>query len=185
MIILCSIMSITSVSNIGLSASQYPAAVNWLQVFLTGASLASYGLTQYVAFQNYDNVIKSYTSYIQSIENFLSQLNTMIDVKSQLRPDGDTFILNNETVYANIFRNSPYLSQSEWEKAIAQYNIYLSDLNLGKNNYYEKNRHIYSKYIIDTSNQNAPEQNTSNQNTSEQNTPDHNAPECIISIKKD
>ena len=54
---------------------------------------------------------------------------TWADMKAQLRPDGDKFILDNKEIYAELFRTCPYMAQSSWEYGATKYENYLDNVN--------------------------------------------------------
>lgn len=149
MLILCAVQSLISVSNLGVGDDTNVYMVWSFKIVLSVTSALSYILTQYMTLEKYEDIIKSYTSYTESLGNFLSDLTATSDIKPGLRPDGDKFILDHKDVYTNIFEKSPYMAQSDWTQAIAQYAIYLKNIDNGTDDYHGRKRNAYSRYVID------------------------------------
>jgi hypothetical protein len=149
-LILCAIQSLISVCNLGIGDTQN-VYLSWgIKIVLSITSTLTYMLTQYMTLKKYDDNIKSYTSYIENLNNLLSDLTTTSDIKPELRPDGDKFIIDRKDVYMNIYRKCPYIGQTEWKDAIDEYNEYLKHLDTKVDNYHGRKRHAYNRYVTDS-----------------------------------
>jgi hypothetical protein len=152
MLILCTIQSAISISNLGIDDNQDIYLVWTFKIILIITSALTYILTQVMALEKYDDNIKSYTSYIESLNILLSDLTTTSDIKFELRPDGDKFILDYKDIFTNIYRKSPYIGQTEWKAAINEYSSYLKNLDSGMDDYRGRKRHTYTRYVVDSGN---------------------------------
>jgi hypothetical protein len=153
-LILCAIQSLISVCNLGIGDTQN-VYLSWgIKIVLSITSTLTYTLTQYMTLEKYDDNIKSYTSYIENLNNLLSDLTTTSDIKPELRPDGDKFIIDRKDIYMNIYRKCPYIGQTEWKDAIDEYNDYLKHLDTKADNYHGRKRHAYTRYVTDSGDRN-------------------------------
>ena len=90
-------------------------------------------------------MIQQYTQYTQTLDNFLSTIVSIANIKLDLRPDGDKFILENSITYSKIYRDSPYIDQGYWKEGIGDYDEYLACSVVG-NNYHARKRRVYDKF---------------------------------------
>ncbi|VBB18965.1 hypothetical protein YASMINEVIRUS_1497 [Yasminevirus sp. GU-2018] len=147
MLVLCAVQSLITVSNLGISENANPYLIWTIKILLSVISALTYILTQVMTLEKFEDVIKRYTLYTDSLDNFLSTMVSTADVKVELRPDGDKFILENKDTYAKIYRESPYIKQSYWKEGIADYNEYLESTEMG-NNYHARKRRVYDKFAV-------------------------------------
>lgn len=147
MLILCAIQSLITVSNLGITEndSNYYLVLG-IKIVISVISAITYVLTQYMSLEKFEEDIKKYTSYIETLGNFMSDMVSIADIKLELRPDGDKFIVENKDVYSNIYRTSPYIKQSYWIDSIKDYNKYLDNLDAGGNDYKARKRRLYNRY---------------------------------------
>jgi len=106
----------------------------------------TYILTQYINLEKFDDMIKEYTTYTEIIGNFLSTIISTADMKIELRPNGDSFILSNKDIYSEIYRKSPYINHTYWKAAVAEYENYLKNTDVEKHSYLSRKRTVYTKY---------------------------------------
>lgn len=154
MLILCAIQSLLSVSNLGIGDTQNVYLVWGFKIVLTITSTLTYMCTQYTTLEKYDETIKSYTSYIDNLNSLLSDLTTTSDIKPELRPDGDKFIIEHKAAYTNIYRKCPHIDQTQWKDAIDEYNEYIRKLDSGDDDYHGRKRHAYTRYVTESVTQN-------------------------------
>jgi hypothetical protein len=147
LLILCAIQSLISVSNLGINTEANPYLVWSIKIMLSIVGTIVYILTQYMTLQKFEDFIKSYTSYTENIGLFLSNIASMADIKIDLRPDGNKYILDNKESYTSIFSNSPHISQSDWKDSIDEYNAYLKNAS-NSNNYHTRKRRAYTCYVV-------------------------------------
>jgi hypothetical protein len=147
MLILCAIQSLISVSNLGINDSDNIYVTWTIKIVLSLISAFTYIFTQYMTLEKFEETIKSYTLYIETIGNFLSDMVTTADIKVELRPNGDQFILDNKDNYSNIFRKSPYIKQSYWMESLKEYSCYILTIGEG-NDYNSRKIRAYDKYAM-------------------------------------
>lgn len=140
LLIICAVQSLINVANIGVGDNQNIYVVWSFKVLLGLLSAFSYIFTQYMILVKYDDTIKSYTAYLEGLNIFISDLTSTSDIKPSLRSDGDKYILDHKTMYNNIFQKSPFMNQSDWRDANAQYQIYLKNLDSGSVDYNGRRR---------------------------------------------
>ena len=147
MLILCAVQLLINTSNLGLTDnnSNYYLVLG-IKIVVSVISALSYVLTQYVSLEKFEEDIKKYTSYTETLGNFMSDMVSIADIKLELRPDGDKFIVDNKDVYSNIYRTSPYIKQRYWIDSIKDYNNYLDNLDAGGNDYRARKRRLYNRY---------------------------------------
>jgi hypothetical protein len=146
LLILCALQTAITVSNLGIDNENQALLLSY-KIILTIISTITYIVTQYATIQKYDDIIKSYTSFIETIDKFLSNLVATSDIKAELRPDGDKFILDNKNIYMRICQTNPPMEKSNWNEAINYYKQYLNNLVNGKEDYYGQKRNAYKKNI--------------------------------------
>lgn len=144
-LILCAFQSLISVSNLGINEEDHYHITWTIKVLLSVISAITYILTQIMTLEKHEDSIKKYTVYTDTIESFLSNMISTADVKISLRPDGDIFILENKDMYSKIYRDSPYISQSQWKQGMNEYLKYLENLEQGTN-YLSRKRRLYDRY---------------------------------------
>lgn len=147
-LVITALQSLFSASNLGVSDSKYYIILT-LKIVLLIMSTAAYICTQYYSLADYDSIIKNYTSYTENLNTFLTNLVMVAEMKSELRPDGDTFILNNRGTYTDLYSKNPYMKQSDWNAGMKAYQSYLMSLSAddkNTNNYVGRNRTVYNKY---------------------------------------
>jgi hypothetical protein len=142
--VLSGIQSLLNVSNFGLSEEDYPTIVLVLKIIVTVISTFTFIVTTYIKDSKIEEIIQSYTSYIERLENFLSNLVTIADVKPELRPDGDVFVSENRETYAGIYRDSPYISKGYWNTGMSDYKSYVLDADPEKELYCSRKRSNYA-----------------------------------------
>ena len=128
LLIITALQSLLSVSDLGID-KKHETTVLSIKIIMAMLSAIAYGLTQYMALKKYEDTVKEYTVYIEKLTLFLSNIVSTADMKAQLRPDGDKFILDNKEKYAELFRTCPYMAQSSWEYGATKYENYLDNVN--------------------------------------------------------
>ena len=98
-----------------------------------------------MSLNKFEDTIQQYTLYTQLLDNFLSTIVSTANIKLDLRPNGDKFILENSIAYSKIYRDSPYIDQEYWKDGIVDYNEYLACTITG-NNYHARKRRVYDKF---------------------------------------
>lgn len=164
MLILCAVQLLINTSNLGLTDNNtnYQLVLG-IKIVISVISALTYVLTQYMSLEKFEEDIKKYTSYTETLGNFMSDMVSIADIKLELRPDGDKFIVNNKDVYSNIYRTSPYIKQSYWIAGIKDYNNYLNSLDAGGNDYRGRKRRLYNRYAaLDRTHVYKSVQNTNN-----------------------
>lgn len=145
LILSTSTMLITT-SNLGLNVNEN---ITWVyKIFLAVISTLTYGLTSYQKMENFDDTIEKYTRYTDKISIFLANIISISEIKLELRPDGDQYIMENRKIYTDIYRECPYIKQSYWQEGIISYNNYILSID---NSQCSRKRNIISKYINKTS----------------------------------
>lgn len=148
LLVVGAIQSVVSFSNLGIDSSE-DSALTWsIKIIISILSAIIYVLTQYSTLAKYEDTIRSYTSYNQTISSFLSTLVTTADMKIELRPDGDMFILENQQNYKNIFQKSPYIGRSDWKYGLQQYTKYIKNMDVG-GDYRSRRRKLYDRYVCE------------------------------------
>lgn len=127
-LILCAVQSVVTVTNLGLNEVDHYYAVWFIKVFVSVVSAITYILTQIMTLEKFEELVKNYTLYIESLDIFMSNMVSMADIKIELRPDGDKFILENKETYSMLYRKSPYIKKSYWEQGMKNYINYLKTI---------------------------------------------------------
>jgi hypothetical protein len=147
LLILCAVQLLINTSNLGLTDNNSnPNLVLGIKIVTSVISALTYVLTQYMSLEKFEENIKKYTSYTETLGNFMSDMVSIADIKLELRPDGDKFIVDNKDVYSNIYRTSPYIKQRDWIASIKDYNNYLNNLTTGGNDYRGRKQRLYNQY---------------------------------------
>jgi hypothetical protein len=152
------------VSNLGINRTEHPTIVLVINIFTSIIATVVSVLIQYMIQEGYEDNIKSYTIYSESIGKFLSNLISIAELKIGLRPDGDEFIISNKDSYSDIYSKSPYIDRSQWENGIKEYNTYISST-VGKtsvgreigpdgigSDYIARKMKAYASYILPSNN---------------------------------
>lgn len=150
MLLMSAIQIIISVVNLGVANSQNLYVIWSFKIILATVSTLIYAATQYTVIQKYDEIIKSYTSYTENLGKFLNELTMVSDIKLELRPNGDKFILDNEALFTSICQKCPFMAQSNWKQAMSNYTSYINNLGSGADDYNGRNRRVYDKYVLNT-----------------------------------
>ena len=144
LLILCALQTTITVSNLGINNDNQTLLLCY-KIIITIISTITYIITQYATIQKFDDIIKSYTSFIENIDKFLSNLVATSDIKPELRPDGDKFIIDNKNIYMRICQTNPPMEKSYWNNAMTYYTQYLNNLPNGKEDFYGQKRNAYKK----------------------------------------
>lgn len=144
LLIISTITMLLTTSGFGLNENSN-IYVSWLyKISLAILSTVTYGLTSYQKLENYDDIIEKYTRYTDKISIFLANIVSMSEIKPELRPDGDKYIIENRKIYSDIYRESPYIKQSYWKDGIISYDNYIVNID---NSHCSRKRNNMSKYI--------------------------------------
>jgi hypothetical protein len=124
------IMSLITGINLGIT-DQSNSSLSWgIKIATFVISAIIYTLSQYSGLCKFDDTIKAYTMYTNCISNFLSIIVSTVDMKVQFRPDGDKFIMDNNTIYTKLRRDAPYIDQTYWTSGALEYNKYIKDADI-------------------------------------------------------
>ena len=142
-LILSALQSFVTVSNISVS-DQVSPYLSWTFKIVTSIIAGlMFICNQYTVIVKIDDIIKSYTSYAETINNFLSIIVSTHDMKKELRPDGNKFILQNNSIYINICKTAPHIDQRYWIDGMKQYNNYCANVDTENGNYLLNKSRIY------------------------------------------
>ena len=131
-LIISTISMLLTTSGIGLTDNSN-VYIQWTYKILVAIlSTIIYGLTSYQKLEKYDDIIEKYNRYTDKIGNFIANIVSISEIKTELRPDGD------------IYRESPYIKHSHWKDGIISYNNYILNVD---NNYCARKRNDIAKYI--------------------------------------
>ena len=83
-------------------------------------------LVNYLKIDKFEDNIQLYTSHVDKLDGFSSNLITTMDMKKELRPNGNIFVINNRDKFNNIIKNGPDIKSSDWKKAKKEYEKYIS-----------------------------------------------------------
>lgn len=144
LMIITTITMLITTSGLGLNENSNIYIYWTYKILLTVLSTITYGLTSYQKLENYDDIIERYIRYTDKIGNFLASIISISDIKKELRPDGNKYIMDNRKIYSDIYRESPYINQSQWMEGILAYNNYIINID---NNYSSRKRNDISKYV--------------------------------------
>lgn len=81
----------------------------------------------YVQIYRLDKRVKNYTSYIDKLDQFYSEIANILILPAKLRPDALEFIKNKNKQYLDILKNSPTIPSTENANALIKYEKYLKD----------------------------------------------------------
>jgi hypothetical protein len=140
------IQSLLSVSNFGLSEEDYPTLVLVFKIITAVLSTIVFIITSYIKNSRFEDVIQSITSYVEKIENFLSGMVSIADVKPELRPDGDSFVTENRETYAQIYREAPNISKGQWNDGMKDYKNYVLNADPEKEIHCSRKRENYAYF---------------------------------------
>lgn len=146
LMILSGIRSLLDVSNFAISESDYPEVALGFKIGLTILGFVAFVITSYIKVEKFGDTIQEYTSYIERLENFLSSLVSVTDVKPELRPDGDEFVYGNRETYAAIYRDSPYITHDNFDKASQDYKDYVENADPEKQTHCSRKRANYAAF---------------------------------------
>jgi hypothetical protein len=123
-----SVLSLITGTNLGIPDNQSNNNLLW-GIKITTFILAAIILicSHYSVLSKFDDTIKMYTKYTNDINNFLSIIISMADMKVQLRPDGNKFIMDYNIVYIKLRRDAPQISQTYWNTGVIEYNKYIKN----------------------------------------------------------
>jgi hypothetical protein len=148
LIFLSALQSLVTTSNVGLDQSNYTASLA-LRIITMIISFLIYSFTQYITLEKFDDIIKQYTEYISNIGNFLCNIISTADMKIDLRPDGDSFIVDNRSSFVDIFNKNPYIGRNYWKEGLEEYNKYIENIS-NPQNCIDQKRRAYDKYVKKT-----------------------------------
>jgi hypothetical protein len=148
--IVSGIQSLLSVSKFGLSENDYPTLTLVFNIATAVLSTIVFIITSYIKNSRFEDVIQSITSYVEKIENFLSGLVSIADVKPELRPDGDSFVTENRETYAQIYREAPNISKGQWDDGIKDYKEYVLNADPEKEIHCSRKRTNYAYFARQT-----------------------------------
>ena len=144
LLIISTITMLLTTSGLGLTDNSNIYILWTYKILVAILSTITYGLTSYQKLENYDDIIEKYTRYTDKIGNFLANIVSISEIKKELRPDGDKYVIDNRKLYSDIYRESPYIKHSYWKDGIVSYNNYISNLD---NSYCARKRNDIAKYI--------------------------------------
>jgi hypothetical protein len=147
LLIFSAIQTLLTVSILGLTGL---SETTTLCINVINSILAAiiYSLNQYSGIAKFDDTIKIYTIYIENVSDFLSNIVSVADMKSELRPNGNTYILEKSNVYSTLYKNAPNLDHKQMLEAIKEYEKYSKNNDLEKGNYLLQKSFNFKKYII-------------------------------------
>jgi len=127
MIILTALQSFIAISDLGINNDASQNLIWTIKILTSIISTLSFILTQYLTLQKYDDDIKNIADYLTHLELFLKQITLIINVKNELRPDGDKYITDNEKIYLDIQSKCPVISIELYQKYLSNYDKYLEE----------------------------------------------------------
>lgn len=148
LMIISGMRSLLDVSNFGISEADYPYVALGFKIGMTILGFITLVITCYIKVEKFEDIIQSYTSYIERLENFLASLISITDIKRELRPDGDTFVYQNRETYAAIYRDSPYITQENLTTGNKDYKDYVLNVDPEKQLHCSRKRANYANFAL-------------------------------------
>lgn len=84
-------------------------------------------LNGFIKIYNLDELVQSYTVYIERMDTIYSDIASELVLPILLREDAFDFIKREHEVYSNLIKNSPEIESSDNSEALKAYHIYLED----------------------------------------------------------
>ena len=84
-------------------------------------------LNGFIKIYNLDELVQSYTLYIERMDTIYSDISSELILPVALREDAFEFIKREHEIYLNLIKNSPEIDSSENSKALKAYHSYLED----------------------------------------------------------
>lgn len=144
--ILSSIQTLLNMSNFGISEEDHPDIGLIIKIVLAVLSLLVSVITYYISTNKFEDTIQLYTKYTGRLDNFLSVIVPVMKIKPELRPDGDQFVLENTKDYSDIYRDSPYISESYRKQGFKDYKNYVLNADPLKEMHCSRKRTDYAEF---------------------------------------
>jgi len=147
LLIFSAIQTLLSVSILGITGLSETTTL-CINIILSILSSIIYTFNQYSNIVKFDEMIKIYTIYIENLSDFLSNIVSVADMKSELRPNGNTYIIDKSNIYSSLYKNAPNLDHKLMLKALKEYDKYSLNNDLEKGNYLVQKSCNLKKYIV-------------------------------------
>ena len=125
MIVLTALQSFIAISDLGINNDASQNLIWTIKILTSVISTTTFILTQYLTLQKYDDDIKNITDYLTHLGLFLKQITLVINIKNELRPDGNKYITENEKTFLDIQSKCPVLSPQIYQKYLVEYENFI------------------------------------------------------------